>query len=113
MPWTQVYDPFGNPWLSTLTAAVPTLLLLGLLATGRASAQLAALAGLIAALCTAIFVYVPDMSPALTYAERVAAWAPTMLAAAVNGAAFGLLPIGWIVLAAIFLYNLTVAAGQF
>src|SRR6266513_388623 len=36
-----------------------------------------------------------------------------MLAAAGNGAAFGLLPIGWIVLSAIFLYNLTVATGQF
>ena len=36
-----------------------------------------------------------------------------MLAAAGNGAAFGLLPIGWIVLAAIFLYNLTVETGQF
>src|SRR5215468_387964 len=36
-----------------------------------------------------------------------------MLAAAGNGAAFGLLPIGWIVLAAIFLYSLTVETGQF
>src|SRR5207248_6537925 len=34
-------------------------------------------------------------------------------AAALNGAAFGLLPIGWIVLAALFLYNLTVDTGQF
>ncbi len=112
MTWTQLYDPLNNPWLSTLVAALPTVLLLGLLATGRASAQLAALAGLVAALLTAIFVYVPDM-PDKTYSERLAAWAPTMLAAAGNGAAFGLLPIGWIVLAAIFLYNLTVAAGQF
>src|SRR5262249_30228045 len=37
----------------------------------------------------------------------------TMLAAAANGAAFGLFPIGWIVFAAIFLYNLTVETGQF
>src|SRR5438477_332890 len=113
MPWTQIYDPFGNPWLSTLVAALPIILLLGLLATGRASAQLAALVGLAAALGTAIFVYVPDMPAAPGYGERVLAWAPTMLAAAANGAAFGLLPIGWIVLAAIFLYNLTVSAGQF
>src|SRR5204862_289656 len=40
-------------------------------------------------------------------------WAGTVLMAAVNGAAFGLFPIGWIVLAAIFLYNLTVETGQF
>ncbi len=113
MTWTQIYDPFQNPWLSTLVAALPTVLLLGLLATGRASAQLAALAGLVAALVTAIFVYVPEMGATASYGDRVTAWAPTMLAAAANGAAFGLLPIGWIVLAAIFLYNLTVAAGQF
>src|SRR3981081_1069685 len=98
MPWTQIYDPFGNSWLSTLVAALPTLLLLGLLATGRASAQLAALGGLVAALLTAIFVYAPETSTVSSYAERVGEWAPTMLAAAANGAAFGLLPIGWIVL---------------
>jgi lactate permease len=123
MTWTQVYDPFANPWLSTLVAALPTVLLLGMLASGRASAHLAALAGLVAALCVAIFAYVPELADASLadasladasrYGERVAAWAPTMLAAAANGAAFGLLPIGWIVLAAIFLYNLTVEAGQF
>lgn len=113
MFWTQVYDPFGNPWLSTLCAALPTLLLLGLLASGRASAHLAALVGLVAALATAVFIFVPEMPEAASYGERVAAWAPAMLAAAANGAAFGLLPIGWIVLSAIFLYNLTVATGQF
>ena len=111
MAWTQVYDPFGNPWLSTLVAALPIVLLLGLLATGRVSAQMAALAGLIGALVVAIFVYVPQTSE--DYGARVRMWAPTMLAAAANGAAFGLLPIGWIVLSAIFLYNLTVEAGQF
>src|SRR5206468_11479517 len=44
---------------------------------------------------------------------RVAAWTPPMLSAAAYGAAFGLVPIGWIVLAAIFLYSLTVETGQF
>jgi lactate permease len=48
-----------------------------------------------------------------SYLERVGLWTPTMLAAAGNGAAFGLLPIGWIVLNAIFLYALTVETGQF
>ncbi len=113
MPWTQIYDPFGNAWLSTLIAALPVILLLGLLATGRVSAQMAALAGLVGALLTAIFAYVPEMPGVESYGDRVARWVPTMLAAAANGAAFGLLPIGWIVLAAIFLYNLTVEAGQF
>ena len=104
--WTQSYDPLGNAWLSTAVAALPVVFLMGLLATGRVSAPKAALAGLLCALGFAIFLYVPEET-------TIAEWFPTMLAAAGNGAAFGLLPIGWIVLAAIFLYNLTVATGQF
>jgi lactate permease len=87
--------------------------LLGLLATGRVPAPAAALAGLAAALLTGLFAYVPDMPGMPDYADRVSAWTPTVLAAALNGAAFGLLPIGWIVLAAIFLYTLTVETGKF
>jgi lactate permease len=113
MPWTQIYDPLQSPLWSPLLAAVPVVLLLGLLATGRVSAQAAALVGLLAALGTAIFAYVPEMSDIPDRWERTLAWAPTMLAAAGNGAAFGLLPIGWIVLAAIFLYSMTVDTGQF
>jgi lactate permease len=112
MSWTQIYAPVDSLFLSTLLAALPIVLLLGLLASGRVPAPAAALAGLVAALLTAILAYVPDM-PGAGYAERVGRWAPTMLAAAANGAAFGLLPIGWIVLAAIFLYALTVETGQF
>ncbi len=112
MLWTQTYDPLGNLWLSTLVAALPVVLLMALLASGKVTAHLAALAGLVAALLLAIFVYVPYQED-MSYGERIAAWLPTMLAAAGNGAAFGLLPIGWIVLMAIFLYNLTVATGQF
>jgi len=111
--WTQVYDPFGSPLLSTLLAALPIVLLLGLLATNRVPAHLAALAGLVAALLIAVFAYVPSHEDMPSYSSRLTAWAPTMLAAAGNGAAFGLLPIGWIVLAAIFLYTLTVETGQF
>jgi lactate permease len=113
MPWTQVYDPLGSLPASTALAALPVVLLLGLLATGRVPAPTAALAGLAAALLTAVFAYVPHMPGAEDYWQRVGQWAPTMLAAAGYGAAFGLVPIGWIVLAAIFLYTLTVEAGQF
>src|SRR5207302_4842784 len=90
----------------------PIVLLLGLLATGRVSAVKAAMAGLASALLIAIFCYVPAIAGA-SYGARVAQWLPTMLAAAANGAAFGLFPIGWIVLMAIFLYTLTVETGQF
>src|SRR4051812_9512408 len=110
MIFTQTYDPFGSPILSTLLAAFPIVLLLGLLATGRVSAHTAALLGLVAAILAATFAFTP---PEVATAGDTAAWAGTVLAAAANGAAFGLFPIGWIVLAAIFLYALTVETGQF
>jgi lactate permease len=112
MPWTQNYDPFGSPALSTLAAALPIVLLLGLLASGRVAAPWAALAGLAASLLVAVFAFTPPEVSRLD-GPGLAGWAGTVLAAAGNGAAYGLFPIGWIVLAAIFLYALTVEAGQF
>ncbi|MCC6418842.1 MAG: lactate permease LctP family transporter [Gemmataceae bacterium] len=111
--WTQLYDPLGSPFWSTALAALPIVLLLGLLATGRVSAHVAALVGLAAAFAIAVLAYVPEMSGVSAYWERVGRWLPTMLGAAGNGAAFGLMPIGWIVVSAIFLYTLTVETGQF
>jgi lactate permease len=73
--------------------------LLGLLAFLHWRAHLAALAGLAVALALAIFVY------------RMPA--PLALAAAGYGAAFGFFPIGWIILNAIFIYQLSVETGQF
>ncbi len=112
MHWTQNYTPFAWEPLSTLCAALPVVLLLGLLATGRVSAHLAALAGLVAAIVVAVFVFTPPEAD-LPDSGGVAAWGLTILLAAADGAAFGLFPIGWIVLAAIFLYTLTVETGQF
>jgi lactate permease len=113
MELTQVYDPLNGPFASAALAALPVVLLLGLLATGRVAAHVAALAGLVAAVALAIFAYTPTMTGMPDYWERVAHWAPTVLAASGMGAAYGLLPIGWIVVAAIFLYTLTVDTGQF
>jgi len=110
MTFTQNYDPFDSPLLSTLLAALPIVLLLGLLATGRVAAHTAALAGLVAASLAAAFGFTPHEAAA---DGGTAAWAGTVLAAAASGAAYGLFPIGWIVLAAIFLYALTVETGQF
>jgi lactate permease len=112
MVWTQNYDPFGSPLLSTLVAALPVVLLLGLLATGKVPAPWAALAGLVAALLAAVFAFTPAEA-ALPDSGGTAGWGAAVLAAAANGAAFGLFPIGWIVLSAIFLYALTVETGQF
>jgi lactate permease len=99
MNWTQHYYPLGSLIVSALVAALPVVVLLGLLAFLHVRAHLAALAGLAAALLVAIVVYRMPSSLAL--------------AAAANGAAYGLFPIGWIVLAAIFVYDVTVATGKF
>jgi len=97
--WQQLYDPTGHWWLSTLIASLPVIVLLGALAFGHAKAHYAALAGLVTALLTAILGF---HMPA-----RMAG------ATAVYGLAYGLFPIGWIVLNVIFLYQLTVEAGRF
>jgi lactate permease len=98
-PWLQHYTPLGGLALSAIVAALPVVVLLGLLAFARARAHVAALAGLAAALVVSVAVYRMPV--------------PLALAAAANGAAYGLFPIGWIVLSAIFIYDLTVATGQF
>jgi lactate permease len=112
MSWTQNYAPFDAPALNLLLAALPVVLLLGLLATGRVSTPLAALIGLTTATLVAVFAFTPPEVD-LPDHDGLASWALTVLTAAGNGAAFGLFPIGWIVLAAIFLYTLTVETGQF
>jgi lactate permease len=99
MPWSQIYTPLGNLLLSALVAALPVIVLLGLLAFGHVRAHLAAVAGLGAALLVAILVYGMPVKLAL--------------AAAGNGAAYGLFPVGWIVLSAIFVYDITVLTGKF
>jgi len=98
-PWTQQYDPCGNLFVSALVASLPIFVLLGLLAAFHVRAQYAALAGLAVSLLVAIGVYKMPAALALT--------------AALNGAAYGLFPIGWIVLAAIFAYDISVATGKF
>ncbi len=99
MPWPQDYTPLGGVGVSAIVAALPVLTLLALLAFWHVRAHLAAIAGLLVAAGVAVVVY--RMPAHLT------------LAAAGYGAAFGLFPIGWIVLNAIFIYNLSVETGQF
>ncbi|MBR8836816.1 MAG: lactate permease LctP family transporter [Stigonema ocellatum SAG 48.90 = DSM 106950] len=99
MEWIQVYNPAGNAIVSTILAALPILVLLSLLGIFEIAAQWAALAGLVAAFMVAVLFYRMPLSDAT--------------AAVVFGAAYGLLPIGWIVLAAVLLYDITVHTGQF
>jgi lactate permease len=110
--WTQNYDPFSSAILSSLAAAIPVVLLLSLLVSGRVSAAIAALAGLAAAELVAIFAFTP-MEAVVPGGPGLSAWASTVLTAAGFGAAYGLLPIGWIVLNAVFFYSLIVDTGTF
>jgi lactate permease len=99
MTWSQLYDPLGSLPLSTLVASLPVVVLLGLLALFQVRAHIAALAGLAASVLIAVTVYGMP--------------APFAFAAAASGAAFGLFPIGWIVLCAVFVYDITVQTGKF
>ena len=99
MTWAQVYNPVGSIYVSALLAALPVVVLLGLLGLSHVKAHWAALAGLAVALTLAMAFY--HMPPVLA------------VAAAGLGAAFGLFPIGWIVVNAIFVYDITVTTGNF
>ncbi|MDB5770058.1 MAG: lactate permease [Burkholderia sp.] len=97
--WTQIYDPFHNAVISTLVAAVPVVVMLAALAFFHIKAHIAALLGLVAALAVAILGYSMPADAAVS--------------SALLGAANGLLPIGWIILNVIFLYQLTERKGYF
>jgi lactate permease len=97
--WLQNYDPLHNRLLSTLLAAIPIVILLSSIALFHIRIHLSALLGLGAALTLALGFYA--MPP------RAAA------ASAAAGAAFGLFPIGWLVLNVMFLYQMTVKRGLF
>jgi lactate permease len=98
--YEQVYEPVaGNLLLSTLVAVIPIAVLFVLLAGIRMAAQWASLITLATALVIAVLVY--SMPPGLA------------ISATLYGAAFGLFPIVWIVINAIFIYNVIVDTGQF
>ena len=100
MTWTQNYTPLLNSLAaSALVAGAPVVVLLGLLAFFRVRAHRAALAGFAVVLAAAVLVYHMPLRLAL--------------AAGGYGALYGLLPIGWIVLNVVFLYDVTVQTGQF
>jgi lactate permease len=97
--WTQTFDPLGEIFLSALAAALPVAFLFWALAVRQMKGHVAGLATTGVALLVAVLVY--RMPAGLA------------LAATIQGALYGLFPIGWIVVAAVFLYRVTVETGQF
>ena len=97
--WSQVYNPLQNILFSALIAAIPVVVLLGSLGVLHLKAHIAAMLGLAASLAVATFEF--GMPVQLS------------VMSALYGAAYGILPIGWIILNVIFLYQLTLEKGHF
>lgn len=97
--WNQIYDPLGNPWLSALVALIPIAVFFISLLVLKLKGQWAGLLTVLSAIIIAVFVYEMPMDKAL--------WSFGY------GAFYGLWPIAWIIIAAIFLYKLTVKSGYF
>lgn len=99
MNWTQVIDPFNNLGLSALVAAVPVIFIFWALIIKKMKGYLASLLTTLVAILFAIFVYGMPIKLAIS--------------STVNGALYGLFPICWVIIGAVFLYNVTVKSGQF
>ena len=98
--YTQVYDPVGNSlFASSIFAALPIIALFVLLGGLKLKAHVASALALLVGLIVAVAVYSMPVGQAVN--------------SGIEGAAFGLFPIMWIVWNAIWIYNLTVATGHF
>lgn len=97
--WQQIYNPLGNLWLSSLVAAIPIIFFFLGLTVFRLKGHIAGTITVFLAMLVAIFFYGMPIH--------------TTLAAAANGFLYGLWPIAWIIVTAVFLYKITVKTGQF
>lgn len=99
MNWTQVVDPFNNIVISALIAAIPIAFIFWTLIIRNMKGYLASLFTVLIAVVLAIIIYGMPVKLAL--------------ASTLHGALYGLLPICWVIIGAMFLYNVTVISGQF
>ncbi len=97
--WQQIYDPMGNIWLSSAIALIPIIFFFLALAVFRLKGSVAGTITVILALLVALFLYQMPLTLALS--------------SAIYGFFYGLWPIAWIIIGAVFLYKVTVKTGQF
>ncbi|WP_336951676.1 MULTISPECIES: L-lactate permease [unclassified Acinetobacter] len=97
--WQQIYDPMGNIWVSSAIALIPIIFFFLALAVFRMKGSVAGTITVVLALLVSLFAY----------------QMPTMMALAslVYGFLYGLWPIAWIIIGAVFLYKISVKTGQF
>ena len=99
MNWKQIIDPFNNLWLSALVAVLPIAFIFWALIVKKMKGYIASILATVIAMLIAIIVYGMPAKLALL--------------SSANGALYGLFPICWIVITAVFLFNVTVKSGQF
>ena len=96
----QVLDPVANSLVwSALLAAAPLILLFVLLGAFRVKAHVAALTSLVLSMVTAVLVWQMPVGQ--------------LLSATAEGMVYGLIPILWILINALWIYKLTVVTGWF
>ncbi|WP_171407818.1 L-lactate permease [Acinetobacter rongchengensis] len=97
--WQQIYDPMGNIWISSLIALIPIIFFFLALAVFRMKGSVAGTITVVLALLVSLFAYKMPMMMAF--------------ASMVYGFFYGLWPIAWIIIGAVFLYKISVKTGQF
>ncbi|NNP73045.1 L-lactate permease [Acinetobacter defluvii] len=97
--WQQIYDPMGNIWISSLIALIPIIFFFLALAVFRMKGSVAGTITVVLALLVSLFAY--QMPSMMAFASMA------------YGFLYGLWPIAWIIIGAVFLYKISVKTGQF
>ncbi|WP_171333922.1 L-lactate permease [Acinetobacter piscicola] len=97
--WQQIYDPMGNIWISSLIALIPIIFFFLALAVFRMKGSVAGTITVVLALLVSLFAY--KMPVMMAFASMA------------YGFLYGLWPIAWIIIGAVFLYKISVKTGQF
>jgi lactate permease len=99
MKWIQLIDPLNHLPLSALVASVPILFIFWALIVRKMKGYLASLLTVTVAILFAVWIYGMPVKLALL--------------STLHGALYGIFPICWIIISAVFLFNITVKSGQF